>query len=162
MDIREIRAGEHAEAGEVTVAGYRAFYREGLGDYAVHLRDVAARAAGAVVLVAVEHGRLVGTVTYVPGPESPFAELVREGEAAIRMLAVHPDAQGRGVGRALSEACITRARAAGRRAVALHADEVMATSRRLYERLGFVRDPARDWVAEDGTRLLGYVLDLER
>lgn len=160
MLVREVRPDELALAGEVTFAGYRAFYGDDLGDYAAHLRDVPARAAGAVVLVALEGDQIVGTVTYVPGPESPFAEHVREGEASIRMLSVRPDAQGRGVGRVLSEACVARARAERRRAVALHADEEMGAAQRLYERLGFVRDAERDWVAEDGTRLLGYVLVL--
>ena len=58
--------------------------------------------------------RVLGGVTYVPGPGSPFAEFTDPDAAGIRMLAVADDAQGRGVGEALGRACIDRARAAGR------------------------------------------------
>jgi hypothetical protein len=42
IEVREIRAEEHALAADVTVEGYRSFYRERLGDYAERLRDLGA------------------------------------------------------------------------------------------------------------------------
>jgi hypothetical protein len=36
----------------------------------------------------------------------------------------------------------------------------MKSAQRLYERLGFRRDPDHDWSPGDGILLLGYVLDL--
>ena len=76
------------------------------------LRDVAGRSAGAEVLVAVDGGRRCSAaVTYVPGPASPAAEFTEPDAAGIRMLAVAPDAQRRGVGEALTRACVDRARA---------------------------------------------------
>ena len=160
IEIREIRPDEHAATGDVTVDGYRSFYREELGDYAERLRDVDSRARDAVVLVAVDDGEVLGTVTYVPDTGSAFAQKQQEGEASIRMLAVSPQHQNRGIGRMLSVACIARARADGKRAVVLHADEAMNVSRRLYERLGFRRDPSRDWRPDEQTLLVCYVLDL--
>jgi ribosomal protein S18 acetylase RimI-like enzyme len=160
VEIREARPEEYAAAGDVAVAGYAGFYGAGLGSYEEALRDVTGRAGRAVVLIALEDGRIVGTVTYVPDPSSEFAHGQRDGEASIRMLAVTREHGRRGIGRALSLACVERARAGGRSAVVLHADEVMAASQRLYESLGFRRDPARDYIPEDGTRLLSYVLEL--
>ena len=86
------------------------------GDYADELRDVAGRAAGADVLAAVdeEGGEVLGGVTYVPGPSSPAAEFAEADAAGIRMLAVAPSARRRGVGEALTVACIEHAQAAGR------------------------------------------------
>lgn len=159
MEIREARPDELAAAGEVAAAAYATIYDD-LGGYEEHLREAAKRAEAAVLLVAVDDGTVVGTVTYVPDPSSPYAEDQREGEAGIRMLAIAPSHMRRGIGRALSVACIERARAEGKRAVVLHADEAMAPSRALYESLGFVREPARDFRPDEQTSLVCYMLAL--
>jgi ribosomal protein S18 acetylase RimI-like enzyme len=159
-EIREARPDEYGSAGEVSVAGYREFYGVSLGSYEDQLRNVVARAAWATILVAVAGGRVLGTVSYVGDAGSELAtrfQMLDEG--SIRMLAVAPDCRRRGIGRALSEACITRARAEGKRRVVLHADETMTAARDLYEGLGFKRDPGRDFTP-DVTWLVCYVLDL--
>jgi len=160
VEIREIRPDEVGATASVTIDGYREAYGETLGSYADTLADVERRIREAVVLVAVEDGAIVGTVTYVGAASSALAEHVRDGEAAIRMLAVTPDAKRRGIGRALSLACIERARTDGKHAVMLHADEVMTASQSLYVSLGFIRDPSRDFAPDDGTQLLCYLLPL--
>jgi ribosomal protein S18 acetylase RimI-like enzyme len=131
-----------------------------LGDYADTLRDVASRARHATILVAVEDHEVLGTVTYVRDTGSPLARQRNDDEASIRMLAVTPKRKREGIGRALSLACIERARADGKRAVVLHADEIMLASRALYEKLGFRREPSRDYAPDEDTMLLAYVLDL--
>ncbi|HYN48706.1 MAG TPA: GNAT family N-acetyltransferase [Candidatus Nanopelagicales bacterium] len=151
-----------ARLGEIVVAAYDAVGAlEGDDEYVPELRDVARRVREAVVFAALDDSGNVplGCVTYVPGPDNTWAEHLRDGEASIRMLAVDPRAQGRGVGTALAEACLARARADGRRAVFLHSLPVMAGAQRIYERLGFRRAPERDWVFPDFL-LLGFVLDL--
>jgi ribosomal protein S18 acetylase RimI-like enzyme len=160
VEVREVRSEEHAAAGRVTVEGYRGFYGEALGSYAEVLDDVAARSKEAVVLVAIEDGTILGTATYVDDASSGYAEGQRPDEASIRMLSVAPGHQRRGAGKTLSLACVDRARAAGKRAVILHADEANETSRRMYERLGFRRDASRDYRPDDATVLVCYVLEL--
>ena len=160
IEIRDATPEDFVAAGDAAVAGYAAFYGADLGSYEERLRDVAARAAGATVLVAIDDGEVVGTVTYVRDISSPFAVRQRDDEASIRMLAVRPSHARGGVGRALSVACVERARADGKRAVSLHADEVMDASKRLYESLGFRRDPSRDYRPDEVTFLLCYVRDL--
>jgi ribosomal protein S18 acetylase RimI-like enzyme len=131
--------------------------------YDVQLRDVPRRATVSCVLVAVTPaGELLGGVTYVSGPEDPLSQELCEGEAGIRMLAVAPTAQGLGVGRALTTACLDRARAEGRCRMVLHTGTWMPVAIGLYESLGFVRDPAIDFTPAPGIELLGYGLDLER
>jgi ribosomal protein S18 acetylase RimI-like enzyme len=80
------------------------------------------------------------------------------------MLAVAHAARGRGVGEALVRACAERARAVeGRVRVVLSTQRTMRTAHRLYERLGFVRTPERDWnpLPElDDITLLTYALTL--
>jgi GNAT superfamily N-acetyltransferase len=119
IEIREalpgsFSASELGRLGEIVVAAYDAVGAlAGDDEYVPELRDVARRAREAVVLAAVdiETRQLLGCVTYVPDASSPWAEHLREGEAGIRMLAVDPAGQGRGVGTALIGACLDRARA---------------------------------------------------
>ncbi|MEU6524313.1 GNAT family N-acetyltransferase [Streptomyces sp. NPDC046924] len=146
--IRPVEPGEYAELGEITA---QAYLLDGLLDfgesdaYLGRLRDVAGRAAAAEVLVAVERGTVLGGVAFVPGP-GPMADLAEPGEAEIRMLAVARAGRGRGAGEALVRACLDRARGLeGCRRIVLSTQRSMRSAHRLYERLGFVRCPERDW-----------------
>lgn len=161
VEIREVRPEEHAALGDLIAEAYLRIDPDVSPGYLEHVRDVAGRAAACPVLVAVtDDGRVLGGVTYVPGPGTPFSETERPGEAGFRMLAVAPAAQGLGIGRRLVEACIARARADGRHRLALLTTIEMVAAHRLYERLGFRRAPDRDWQPEPGVHLIGYELDL--
>jgi len=162
ITVREARPAEYEAIGELTAAAY-SIYPEAADDaaYMTELRDVARRAADCPIYVALdEDGRVLGGAMYVPGPASPHAELEREGEAGIRMLAVAPWAQGRGAGTALTLALIDRARAEGRKGIALLSLPAMTTAHHMYQGLGFRRAEDRDWEPEPGLRLLGFELDL--
>lgn len=161
VTIRPAGPDELDAVGDLTAGSYLADGTLTADDpYTERLRDAAARARDAVLLVAVHaDGTLLGTVTYVP-PGTPFAELAADGEAEVRMLAVSPSARGAGVGRLLSEACVDRARAAGCRALALSSGTWMTAAHRLYARLGFVRTPERDWSPVEGVRLITFRLPL--
>ena len=158
--IREARPAEFHEIGELVVDAYRSVGESGEG-YFEELRDVAGRAAVVPVLVAVdaESGRLLGTVTYVPGP-GPYHEGEFGDAASFRMLAVAAEARSRGVGRALVETCLERARADGRIAIGIYTRPLMTVAHGLYERLGFRRAAGLDWEFEPGDRLLAYRIDL--
>lgn len=53
MQIREVRAEEHERVGALTYEAFAALRQgDSLGEYGTQLRDVTARAADAVVLVA--------------------------------------------------------------------------------------------------------------
>jgi ribosomal protein S18 acetylase RimI-like enzyme len=160
--VRPVAPGEHAIAGEIVASAYLAFPEVATdAAYLAELRDVAGRAAVVPVLVAIDErsGTVVGTVTYVPGP-GPLAESEGPDEAGIRMLAVAPEARGRGAGRRLVEACLERARRDGRRRVVLYTLPEMTTAHTLYRDLGFEREPAQDWEYEPGKRLLSFALEL--
>jgi len=160
MEIRPVRTDEFDDVGELVVTAYRQLPDGTHSRYERVLRDVAARAAAADVLVAVDdEGRLLGSVTYV-GEPGPYAESEDPDEATIRMLAVAPATQGRGIGTELVSACIDLARVAGRRRIGLVSRPSMLAAHRVYDRLGFRRDAGRDFVGEDGTELIGYSLDL--
>jgi ribosomal protein S18 acetylase RimI-like enzyme len=167
FQIRPVLPAEHAALGEVSVRSYLegGLLINGLADeYASHLRDVPARAAAATVLVAVDAveggSALLGGVT-LAFHGTAMAQLAGPGEAEIRMLAVDPAAQGRGVGSALAAACVERARAdPGTKRMVLCSQQAMTTAHRVYGRLGFERAPELDWFPLPDVLLWGFRLDL--
>ena len=104
---------------------------------------------------------MVGGVTFV-ADFGPLAEFEGTDESGMRMLAVDPAAQGRGVGRLLAQACIDRAREDGRARLVLHTTRAMTAAHRLYRGLGFRRVPERDLRTPGGLALEAYVLELGR
>ena len=160
MLIRTARPDEYDAIGELMVRVYLAEgYTRAGSHYLPVLRDSAARAEKAELVVAVdESDRILGTVTYA-GFGSPFAEHTESPDvAAFRMLVVDPEARGLGVGEALVRWCVQHARAAGVRTLRLSTQTGMAAAGRLYLRLGFVRTPERDWTPEPDVDLVTYEL----
>ncbi len=162
---------ELARASDLTLAAYRGVAAPGpLGpgspsgrlseDYTTELANVADRAARAIVLVAVEDGEVLGAVTFVPGL-GPYAEFDDAQAAGMRMLAVVPGAQGRGIGGALVRECLRQARERGRTRLVLHTTSWMRAARRLYEHMGFRREPGLDWEPAPRVELIGYAYDLK-
>jgi ribosomal protein S18 acetylase RimI-like enzyme len=159
--IRPAEPDELALVGEMTLAAYVADGHTTVDDsYADELRAADQRAQQAqLVVAAAPHGDLLGTVTFVL-PGTPWAEVSRPGEAEFRMLAVPPEHRGRGVGSALAQWCVDRAREQGCTAVALSTLPEMATAHRMYERMGFARAPERDWWPNPQVELIVYLLEL--
>ena len=173
-----VRRAEPAEADLVGALTERVYRTGGFGsdDYAKILRDGRSRVRDAIVLVAVADGTaapdgiaapdgvavaggtIAGTVTLAL-PGSPLAHLSRAGEAEVRMLAVDEAARGLGIANRLMAACETLARNEGLAAVILCTESGMLAAQRLYERRGYLREPARDWQIR-GVRLLAYRLPL--
>ena len=154
---------EAEEVGRLTLAAYAADGRITPDHpYAVHLADAGARLRDAVLLVAAAPGGdLLGTVTVVP-PSGSIAEMCRPGEMVVRMLAAAPAARRRGVGEVLTRACVELARDRGCERVILSSGTWMTSAHRLYERLGFVRVPERDWSPRVDVHLLAFELRLDR
>ncbi|MDQ4037058.1 MAG: GNAT family N-acetyltransferase [Actinomycetota bacterium] len=158
--IRLARPEELAAVGALTVTAYQA-ERLAPEAYSVILADAENRARHTDVIVAVDdQNRLLGAVALVLNG-GPYAELaLAEDEAEFRMLAVGLEARGRGVGTALIQECLTRARAAGKRRMVLSTGDNMTAAHRRYHALGFRRAPDLDWSPMPEERLLAYVLDL--
>jgi ribosomal protein S18 acetylase RimI-like enzyme len=166
IEIRPVRPEEYERAGEVTALAYREFVPRrstDWEDYLGRIADVADRARRTTVLVAVDDGRVLGTLTLEltarteAGHEGESDPLPPE-EAHIRMLGVDPEARGRGIGRALMDASLHYAREAGKRLVTLNTTEQMRAAQAMYESMGFTREPDR--VFDDGFVLMSYSLRL--
>lgn len=154
MEIRLIDAAECGDLGHLTLAAYRGLNGSApLGPYEKELVDVDARRRDSEVYVALdEEGRLVGGVTYVPGPHHAMAEFADPEGCGIRMLAVNPSDQGRGVGAALVERCLARGREQGRARVILHSAPSMVVAQGMYLKLGFLRAPELDETIHEDSR----------
>ena len=160
MEIRPAVPAEFAAVGDVCVAAYASFSANSSMGYVDQLRDVARRAAAAVVLVAADPGgRVLGTVTFVPDG-GPLGEIAGPAETEFRMLAVDPSAQGRGVGAALLARVLDASRGRGKTGVACSSRPEMRAAHRVYESAGFRRAPQRDWSPTAGVRLLAFVTAL--
>ena len=159
--IRLVGDDEVAEAGRIVAASYLALpgYPTDPEGYDREIADVASRRDGTDVVVAELDGRLVGCLTYIGDVDSPYAEHGIDGAATFRYFGVAPSVQGGGVGSAMLQWVIGRARADGKSSILLHTLESMISAQRLYQRFGFRRDPERDadW---DGVRGVAYALDL--
>jgi ribosomal protein S18 acetylase RimI-like enzyme len=142
--VREARPDEYDAIADLTVTVYASLEGGLHPEYAKMLRRTEDRAATARVLVAVDGGALLGSVTYVDGP-GPQASIAVEGEAEFRTLVVDPAAQGRGAGRGLVRWCVDQARLDGRSRLVLSTMPWMTVAHRLYESMGFARTPERDW-----------------
>ena len=156
--VEPTETGRLQEIGELTALAYLA---DGLIDnahpYIPQLRDASARAEHAVLLAMLDgelgEGNVIGTMTLVP-PGSRFAELAKDDEFELRMLAVSPLERGRGIGRQLTQAAMEMAVERGATRVVLSTMETMRVAHGLYERMGFQRRPDLDWIVadnEDGT-----------
>jgi ribosomal protein S18 acetylase RimI-like enzyme len=106
------------------------------------VRDSAGRAKAGALLVAVEEDRLLGTASLL-GAGAPGTRLARAGEVELRLIAVHPDARGRGIGDTLVRMSLTAAVGLGADAVVLDTGSLNLPAQRLYERVGFQRQHDR-------------------
>jgi GNAT superfamily N-acetyltransferase len=112
-------------------------------------------------IVAECDGQIVGSVMLYPPASDAYAGYTEAATAPeLRLLAVAPSARGMGVGRALVEACIRRARAIGAAELGLHTSRSMEVALRMYERMGFVRAPEHDFQPPGAELVTGYRLPL--
>lgn len=156
MIVRDALPEELAEVGEIRVTAYQdaGFLSPG-SRYAPVLRELGGDGDG-TVLVAVDGGRIVGTVMLRSGGNV----VTRPDETEIRALAVTPEGQGRGTGSALLRAAIERASRDDVCHLVLLTQPEMLAAQRLYDRAGFRRLPDRDWSPAPGQTLLAYGLRL--
>ena len=147
LAVRPVTPQEYERVGELCVA---AFVEGGVvlsdHDYLPALRDVGGRVDndGSAVLVAVAGQLVLGTITFCPFG-SPLTEICLDGEFELRMLAVDSRYTRQGVAIALIEACdqlgISRGLRTSLACVVSHNE----AAHRLWDRIGFIRRPDRDW-----------------
>ncbi|MGE6761918.1 GNAT family N-acetyltransferase [Corallococcus interemptor] len=104
-------------------------------------------------------GALLGMVILV-APGAASRQIAGDDEAEFHLLAVHPEARGRGIARALVDAGLQLARTRGWSRLVLSTQPQMTGAQSLYASAGFVRAPDRDW-SSPTSRYLAFTLQLE-
>lgn len=157
LTIRDARKDELAAVSALLLDAYAQYMpppniataaeeRAGWEGYRQDITDVWSRAPISSTIVAERDGELLGSVNYYgPGQTASADDAWPDGWAAIRLLGVLPRARGLGIGRALMEECLRRARADGATAIGLHTTTWMDVARAMYLRLGYRRVPAYDF-----------------
>jgi GNAT superfamily N-acetyltransferase len=149
MIIRDAVEADDTIVGELLVQAYLTQFAKKLPDVSysaerlADLRNQSARRASASVLVAEIDGRIVGTVTLYPAGASG-SEAWIAGAADLRLLAIHPEFQGRDLSGKLLDAAEALARKWGASAICLHTRQGASGVARLYHSRGYVRDETGD------------------
>ena len=164
--IRDARPGDRAAILAVTLAAYEQ-YAAALPPplwllYRQNIHATLADVGPAAQIVAADEGAILGAVLLLPVGavmEKPGGAITLEWPE-VRLLAVAPEARGKGVARRLMNECIQRARAAGAPALTLHTTDMMAAAMRLYERMGFAHAPELDFSLAPGITVKGYKIPL--
>ncbi len=138
--ITVARYADIERRGEILVLVHQAFAALSPPSGALNetIDDVAARFASGPVLIAVAGGELVGSVYGA----------VKYGGLYLTRMAVRPDWQKRGIGRALLTAAEGEARSRGLRKLTLRVRVNLPENRAFFERAGFTvmgqgQDPGR-------------------
>ena len=128
--------------------------------YARDIMDVRGRLDVTELIVAEHKGSLVGAVTFYPNTAPTEQGGWPSGWTGIRLLAVHPDGRGLGIGRSLMDECLRRSRQLRAHTLGLHTTELMAVARGMYERMGFIRVPEYDFHPGPTMVVMAYSLEL--
>jgi len=172
LTIRDARANDLDAVSALLIDAYAQYMppplktltaeeRAGWESYRRNIADVWSRAPISSTIVAERDGILVGSVNYyAPGQADSMDSGWPDGWASIRLLAVSPRARGLGIGRALMDECLRRARADGATTMGLHTTKLMDIARAMYLRLGFARTPAHDFHPAPDFTIEAFRLDL--
>jgi ribosomal protein S18 acetylase RimI-like enzyme len=126
--VRRGREGDVRAVRELAVAAYQPYVPRIGRPPAPMVADYAAAVADQALWVAEDAGAIVGLLVLRPEPDHLLLENV----------AVHPDAQGRGVGSLLLRVADDEASAAGYPEIRLYTNEAMTENLAYYPRHGYV------------------------
>nr|WP_299343911.1 bifunctional helix-turn-helix transcriptional regulator/GNAT family N-acetyltransferase [Allomuricauda sp.] len=168
--IRLARPSEFKSIGDLLVQVYSRL--EGFPkphehlDYYQYLSTVGelTQKTGVELWVAVsEKEEILGAVLYFSIMEhygSGGSASQQKNASGFRLLAVSERARGLGIGKALIEACISKARKDGNAELIIHSTEYMSVAWKMYERLGFKKSPDLDF-NQAGVSVYGFRLPLK-
>jgi GNAT superfamily N-acetyltransferase len=163
--IRDAVPGERSVIRELTLRAYAEYAKimdpaswRGL-EQALH--NALASDEAVERIVADDEGNIVGSAMLYASEMDAYGALgSRLTAPEIRLVAVAPEARGRGIARALVGECIRRAREQGANEVGLHTSGSMRAAMAMYANMGFVRAPERDFQPPGAELVEGYRLIL--
>jgi ribosomal protein S18 acetylase RimI-like enzyme len=158
-EIRNALEQDHPEINKLAVEAWQALKDgydpdqwDGMLTAIGKMSNLAARGA---LIVAADQSSILGAVCYMP-PKASNPGIFPDTWPSIRMLVTHPASRGMGIGRRLTEECISRALLDQADCIGLHTSPVMTVALPLYLRMGFVMDKVLSPIA--GAPYARYVL----
>ena len=159
VTIRKARKEECQTLGELLVevyAGIDGFPKpDEQPAYYQMLRNIgqfADKPSTDLIVAVSETGELLGGVVYFDDMKyygSGGTATQEKNAAGFRLLGVSPKSRGMGLGKLLTQECISRARDSGLEQVIIHTTKSMAGAWKMYEKLGFERSEDLDFVQGD-------------
>lgn len=170
INIREIHPSEYDALGQIMIDVYANLDGFPTPDeqprYYMMLANIGKlteQPATDVLVALLANDTVVGGVVY-------FSDMAQYGSggtatqetnaSGIRLLGVSRNHRGNGIGKALTLACIERAKQHGNAQIILHTTQAMQIAWGLYERLGFERSTDLDFLQE-GLPVFGFRLRIE-
>jgi GNAT superfamily N-acetyltransferase len=138
--LRDYESADAQNLNRIAVSAFDQF-RDHYGDWPAMLAGLSKTSdlsASGEVIIAELQDKFAGAVAYF-GPNSQKAAFFDQRWPIIRMLVVDPAFRGKGIGRALSDECIARAKRDGSPIIALHTSPIMSIALPMYLRMGFVK-----------------------
>ncbi len=155
--MQDVTLSAYKEYGEIMPAWAWEDYRDSI------VSTIAGEGSAMERIIAEQGGAIVGSVVLLPAGitfSGPTGVEWTTQWPEIRLLAVPPEGRGKGVGSALIEECIERARRVGSQAITLHTTDMMQIAMQMYERRGFVRMPELDFYPVPEVVIKGYRFDI--
>ena len=158
-----IRTATDRDAEAIIALWTEAYFDQGEGgrDAPYDRSDLEQTKSAAAHLLVAERDDIVVGVVALLAPDEPTRAVALEDEAELARLVVSSTARRQGVGRALANRCAELARSEGWRAISLWSRPYQRAGHRLYESLGYQRQPERDSTDETDFDRLVFRLDLE-
>jgi ribosomal protein S18 acetylase RimI-like enzyme len=103
----------------------------------------------------------IAGVCFLVSSTDQARKIAQPTESEIRLLAVAPHMRRRGIAQDLMQACIESARDAGSSRLVLFTQTSMKAAHKLYEQLGFCRNPSRDLLRPAGGTFWVYEKNLQ-
>ena len=136
--LRDFREGDAQEVNRIALAAFGEFSSK-YTDWPALARilgRMSELADSGEIVVAETAPNIIGAVAYIP-PHQPKAPYFDKAWPIIRSLVVDPSHRMAGVGRALTDECIRRARRDKSSVIALHTSPILTVALPMYLRMGF-------------------------
>lgn len=96
------------------------------------------------IILAKSSEKIIGMAIFVSNT-SQVRQVAKTDEAEIHLLAVYPKMRGQGIASSLVLECEKRALSFGYSKMVLSTQQTMKAAHHVYEKLGYLRNPIRDW-----------------
>ena len=116
-----------------------------------------------IIVAENENGQIIGAVVNFSDMQyygSGGTATGQKDSGGFRLLAVHNEARGKGIGKQLTIECIKRAKSRKLKQVIIHTTKAMQTAWKMYEQIGFQRSEDLDFM-QGQLPVFGFKLRLE-